>query len=154
MRNEVKRLHVLATAAGLTGVIALAAIGCGGTAGLAKVQGRVTYKGQPVTKGDVFFSPETPGVRGAQGPLGPDGSYRLGTFEPGDGAAIGKHKVSIVSQGEDKPIPPRMVGKMMPEDMQGSGAPLIPKKYFSPETSGLSKEVVSGSNTFDFELVD
>lgn len=129
--------------------------GCGGEPGLARVKGRVTYKGQPVASGQIFFSPEAGGTRGAQADLASDGSYDLGTFGPGDGAYVGKHKVSIVAQGPDKPIPPKMKGKMMAEDMQGSGDPLVPRKYFSAETSGLAAEVVAGkTNTFDFELHD
>ena len=129
--------------------------GCGGEPGLARVRGRVTYKGQPVTQGDVFFSPEGGGTRGAQGKLDADGSYSLGTYAPGDGAYIGKHKVSVVAQGADKPIPNKMKGKMLAEDMQGTGDALVPRKYFSPESSGLSAEVKEGrSNVFDFDLKD
>ena len=136
--------------------LSLGLAGCGGgEPGLASVQGRVTYKGQPVTQGDIYFSPTEPGVRGAQSPLDSDGSYQLGTFAPEDGAYAGPHKVSIVSRGPDKPIPAKQAARMLPEDMQGTGDPLIPRKYFSPETSNLSAEVVSGkSNTFDFELTD
>ncbi|MFO0954367.1 MAG: hypothetical protein U0835_25055 [Isosphaeraceae bacterium] len=151
------RARLAAAALGLTLplLLALAPVGCGGEPGLAAARGRITYKGQPVSKGEVFFSPEEPGKRGAQGTLDENGYYTLGTFGPGDGAYVGKHQVSIVSQGADKPIPPKMKGKMMEEDMQGSGDPLIPRKYFSPATSGLTAEVVSGgSNTFDFDLKD
>jgi hypothetical protein len=48
-----------------------------------------------------------------------------------------------------------MKGRMMEEDMQGSGDPLIPKKYFSAQTSGLTTEVADGkTNSLDFELQD
>ncbi len=131
------------------------ASGCGGDPGLGRVSGRITYKGEPVPGGTVFFSPEEAGKRGAQGPIDSDGNYTLGTFDTGDGAPAGRHRVSVVAQGPDKPIPAKMKGKMMEEDMQGTGDPLVPRKYFSAESSGLTAEVVGGqSNTFDFELTD
>lgn len=138
----------------LAGSLGLAGCG-GGEPGLAGVQGRVTYKGQPVTQGEIYFTPDQPGTRAAQSPLDSDGRYQLGTFAPKDGAYAGSHKVSIISRGPDKPIPAKKAGSMLPEDMQGTGDPLIPRKYFSPESSKLSAEVAAGkSNTFDFELID
>lgn len=139
----------------LTLTIAAAMSGCGGEAGLASVKGRVTYKGQPVTTGEIFFTPDEPGKRGAKGVIGSDGYYTLGTFGNGDGAYVGKHKVSVISQGPDKPIPPKMKNRMLEEDMQGTGDPLVPKKYFSPQSSGLTADVADGkSNVIDFELKD
>ncbi len=129
--------------------------GCGGEPGLARVKGRITYKGAPVATGEVFFTPEEPGKRGAKGILDSNGEYSLTTYETGDGAYTGKHKVSVIAQGPDKPIPPKMKGRMMEEDMQGSGDPLIPRKYFSAQTSNLSAEVSEGkTNVVDFDLQD
>lgn len=151
------RIGTRITLAAMTGpalMIAAGLLGCGGGApGLIKVDGHITYKGAAVPKGEVYFTPETPGQRGAQGPLDSSGYYRLGTFAPGDGAFAGKYRVSVVAQGEDKPIPKKMIGKMLEEDMQGTGDPLVPKKYFSAESSGLSAEV-GPKRTFDFDLVD
>lgn len=129
--------------------------GCGGEPGVVKAGGKVTYKGQPVPSGTVYFTPETPGKRGAQGTIDSGGTFTLGTYSTSDGAYTGKHKVTVVAQGPDKPIPPKMKGKMMPEDMQGTGDPLVPKKYFSANTSDLSAEVTDGGkNYFEFELKD
>lgn len=129
--------------------------GCGGEPGVVKASGKVSYKGQPVPSGTVYFTPETPGKRGAQGTIDSGGNFTLGTYTTSDGAYTGKHKVTVVAQGPDKPIPPKMKGKMMPEDMQGSGDPLVPKKYFAPATSDLSAEVTDGGkNYFEFELKD
>ena len=133
---------------------ALVLAGCGGEAGIARVSGRITYKGKPVEKGEIFFTPEEPGKRGSQGLIDSSGNYTLSTYGSGDGAYVGKHKVNIISQGPDKPIPPKMKGRMMEEDMQGTGDPLIPRKYFSTQTSGLSAEVANKSNQVDFDLQD
>ena len=129
--------------------------GCGGHEGLAPVSGTITYKGKPVTQGEVNFVPKKGELRGAHGPIDAQGRYQLGTFEPGDGAYVGTHRVSVVSIGADKRIPARMKGKMMEEDMQGTGAPLIPRRYLSPATSDLEAEVEAGkSNVKDFDLQD
>lgn len=140
----------------LTLITSAALSGCGGgEPGLARVSGTVTYKGKPVTPGEVFFTPEEPGKRGAKGILDSSGRFTLTTFENGDGAYSGKHKVSVISQGPDKPVPPKMKDRMMPEDMQGSGDLLVPRKYVSSQTSGLNADVVEGkSNSFDFDLQD
>lgn len=51
------------------------------------VAGKITYDGQPVTQGTVVFYPEE--GQPAMGTIAADGSYRLTTFEDGDGAAAG-----------------------------------------------------------------
>lgn len=156
MHVHVEKSLTVVAAAGLMLIVSLGLAGCsGGEPGLSRVQGRVTYKGQPVTQGVIYFTPEKEGARAAESPLDSDGRYRLGTFAPNDGALAGKHKVSVVSRGPDKPIPAKKAGSMLPEDMQGTGDPLIPRKYFSPESSKLTAEVAPGkSNTLDFDLTD
>ena len=74
--------------------------GCGPANGLnlAKVSGKVIYKGQPVKNGTVFFMPdESKGTIGppAVGSITPDGSYVMSTESAGDGVIVGHHKVGI-----------------------------------------------------------
>jgi len=45
----------------------------------------------------------------------------------------------ILDYTPPKPIPPKR---------------LVPEKYERPQTSGLTKKVERGSNTFNFDLVD
>jgi len=99
--------------------------------------------------------PRWPGiVRGGHATIDEQGGYILGTYDVGDGAYVGKYKVTIISRGPDLPIPPRKKGKMLEEDMQGSGKPLIPARYSNPMTSGLSAEVVKDKpNEINFDLV-
>jgi hypothetical protein len=66
---------------------------------LGRVQGKVTFKGEPVKYGTVSFVPDT--TKGTDGPIAmgnikSDGTYILSTDEGGDGAVVGHHKVSIV----------------------------------------------------------
>jgi hypothetical protein len=57
-------------------------------------------------------------------------------------------------RGPSKPLRPDL-GEAAAEVLKELGPPLIPKKYFAPETSGLVREVIQGKkNVFDFELTD
>ena len=157
MRSASKTARAVALPAALALTLAVGAglVGCGGEPGLVTVTGKVTYKGQPVAKGQIYFTPEKGSARAAESPLDASGTYRLGTFDVGDGAYPGRYQVSIVSRGEDKEKPAGKKAKaVMDEDMQGTGEPLIPKKYFSPETSRLNADVPEGGGAFDFDLTD
>ncbi|WP_337173793.1 hypothetical protein [Paludisphaera sp.] len=151
-----KALAAATTAAlGLMLAVAPGLVGCGGEPGLVTVTGNITYKGQPVTKGRVYFTPEKGGTRAADSEIDPSGNYRLGTFDIGDGAYPGPYQVSVVSRGEDKAKPTGKRAKVvLDEDMQGTGDPLVPKKYLSPETSGLKVDVPESGATHNFELTD
>jgi hypothetical protein len=68
---------------------------------MAPVTGRVTIDGQQFSQGKVMFAPIASGKsreagRPAFGVLQPDGSFELGTYEPGDGAVIGEHWVTVI----------------------------------------------------------
>jgi len=136
-----------------SGIVAIAALasaigllGCGakGDHTTAPVNGKVTYKGQPLPTGTIMFVPgEGPA---ATGEIAKDGSYRLSTYANDDGAVLGKHKVSITAL--------QNVGAGLPEQKSGTPPSLIPKKYISDQTSGLTAEVKAGGNVVNFELKD
>lgn len=134
------------------GVILLAALalaGCGGDRlPTAPVQGKVLYRGRPLEFGAVTFQPAAgPPATGA---IQSDGTFRLSTYGRNDGAILGTHKVAIScfeSQSPDAPPPD-------PSAEPGLGTPLIPRKYLSGETSGLTAEVRSRNDPFVFELSD
>lgn len=74
--------------------------GCGGGEyDTAPVTGTVTFNGRPVTTGQIRFVPqgESPDAvltgKPAQGKVQSDGTFVLTTYEEGDGAVIGKHRV-------------------------------------------------------------
>lgn len=81
--------------------------GCGGgKAQIEPAKGKVVFNGQPVTAGSVAFVPigeggSEPG-RPARGTVGPDGTFVLTTYETGDGAAVGKHRVEYVAPEEEE----------------------------------------------------
>jgi hypothetical protein len=126
----------LALPLGLTAALVFVCGGCGVSSGqmspMLAVKGKVTYKGQPVSKGTVRFEPDGYG-RPATGRLQTDGSFVLGTNKEGDGVVAGAHRVSI--SGFDKPL--------------ASNRAL--KKY-GLKNSGLSAEVDADHTEFNFDL--
>jgi hypothetical protein len=107
------------------------------------VEGKVTYQGQPLTKGTVTFQPD--GGRPAVGEIQPDGTYRLSTFGDKDGAIPGNHKVMIVSNTGDPTKMPSSPGYVTPKG-------LIPKKFADVNTSGLEAAVSKDKKAYDFDL--
>ena len=108
------------------------------------VQGKVTYKGEPVPKGTITFQPDQgqPSVADIQ----PDGTYRLSTFKEGDGAVAGHHRVFVIANTADPTkIPGSSPGWTPPKD-------LVPTKYNKPETSGLKATVSEEQKEYNFDL--
>lgn len=165
----------LATAAAL-----LAAGGCGPGNGLnlAKVRGKITVKGSPVTSGTVMFEPETPNAPPAVGSIGADGSFVLSTEDAGDGAVVGPHRIAIVGleeiAGGDQPSMPDPV-KSPREFMAAktkaatpsskkadpgtftdpSGKLLrhsVPTKLNQTATSELKVDIAPGSNLVEIDI--
>jgi hypothetical protein len=126
---------------------------------LARVSGTVTYNGKPLPKATVVFYPEQQGIRSAMGATDEQGGFTLWTYDPGDGAPVGKHKVTVTLRGppEKAELHPSVKGKGFGEayydQVAATGKPLIPEKYFTTQTSGLIADVQAGrQNTFDFAL--
>jgi hypothetical protein len=127
----------------LVKLVALAALfvgpcwGCGSSGGtpvtLIPVKGKVTYKGQPLTKGVVEFEPEGYG-RPAKGQLQSDGTFELTTARAGDGVVAGAHRIFF--SGFDKSL----------------AKDRVLKKYESPNTSKLTAEVSPDNAEFTFDL--
>jgi hypothetical protein len=119
---------------------AVVLFGCG-RADLARVEGTVSYRGKPLEQGRVGFHPAE--GRPAFGDVR-QGAFTLTTYEPGDGALIGLHRVTVHS---DVPADPN--------DAFSDRVALIPTRYAKPETSGLTAEVKPGAaNLFRFDLTD
>jgi len=127
--------------------LGLSTIACGPSGpGMSQVSGKVTYQGKPVPSGLITFVPAASGGRNATGQIGADGTYRLQTENPGDGALMGDYNVTIFAQ--DNPVLDYIPSKPVPPKY------LAPAKYEKPATSGLKSTVQRGSNTFDFDLKD
>jgi hypothetical protein len=100
---------------------------------LIPVKGKVTYKGQPVTKGVVRFEPDGYG-RPASGELQADGTFELRTFKPGDGVVAGEHRVTVSE-----------LDKSLAKDR-------ALRKYRGANISGLKAEVSPEKTEFTFDL--
>lgn len=118
-------------------VTALAFSGCGASAttpvSALPVKGKITYKGQPLIKGQVGFEPEGAG-REAFGDINEDGTFELTTYSKGDGAVPGKHRVSITGA----------TGKRR--------ADIVPAKYNNYGSSNLEAEVSPDKAEYSFDL--
>lgn len=104
-----------------------------------------------MAKANVSFTPAEGVSRAATGLTDDNGYYKLGTFSSNDGALPGKYRVAIIARGPDRPPKPGETGSGMPGETM-PGDPLIPVKYFAPDSSGLTFEVKKGSNAADFDL--
>jgi hypothetical protein len=102
---------------------------------LVKVKGKATYKGAPLTKGVIEFSPRDVG-RVATGDIQPDGTFELTTFKKADGVAPGRHRVAVSGTGS---TPAGVANAKKAKE-------LVPIKYTQPETSKIVTEV-SKDNT-------
>jgi hypothetical protein len=114
-----------------------------------RVEGKVTWRGQPLTDGVVVFNPMSTSdglaSRPAIGQLGSDGVYRLASFRPGDGAMPGEYRVSIRS----------VKGRSGLEILGKPPASRIPSRYGDPQQSGLRFTVPAnarGPLVFDIDI--
>jgi hypothetical protein len=133
-------------------LFSLIAIGCGGADGpaldLAPAEGTVNLDGSPLPNAVVTFHPES--GRPATGRTDDSGHFTLMTKEPGDGAKIGSHKVTVMADNT-------MSGEINSEDAYSVPDPnsesAVPGKYVNQNTSGLTADVTAdGENKFTFDL--
>jgi hypothetical protein len=100
---------------------ALFAAGCG-QSNLARVKGRVTCNGQPVPHAVLMFSPMAKSAsdkesgKAAEAATDDDGRFVATTYKSGDGALIGKHRVSIMLDNEG---PHACKGKVIEWEIKG-----------------------------------
>ena len=129
----------------------------------AKVHGKVTYNGKPVTFGSVLFVPVEPPKDGmmqpASGAISADGMYELKS-EADVGAILGEHKVVVIAVDGGKAMEPAEAAKdnAAPTPSKSTGSvqfkSAVPKKYSDPSTTTLTRKIVAGDNTVDLELTD
>jgi hypothetical protein len=125
----------------LTGVAVLAVLfaGCGSRPRLHPVRGQVFVAGKPAHGAIVVFhlldstSPDAPKPSGR---VGPDGSFTLSTFAPGDGAPPGEYGVAIAwldDASSANPVTGELPVKLSP-------------RYAQPATSQLRARVEERAN--------
>lgn len=99
------------------------------------VSGKVLIDGKPLATGSVRFIPAS--GRPATGALAADGSFKLGTFDPGDGAIPGEHTITVHASEELSPTLRRWN---------------TPKKYENLLNSGLKQSVTGPLDSVLIEL--
>ena len=124
------------------GVVAtcLLAVGCGRRITLVPAEGRVTLDGKPLEFGAIMVQP-TAGPA-AQGKINSDGTFRLGTFKPDDGAIPGPAKVRVICRTD----------VTQPGGERAYGPSLIPDRYGRFDTSGITVEIKAGTDPLDIAL--
>lgn len=139
-------------ACGLCAVVIVSSLGCGSGVKppeLFPVSGKVTYQGRPVPGAKLVFipakeDPKKPPTLRANGETDADGVYEL-TWgqEQIAGSPAGSFKVFIIAyQAVDAT-----------HDSETAPPSLIPEKYNSPVTSGLTAIVKEdGENVANFDL--
>lgn len=121
---------------------------------LAEVAAKVTIDGKPLGNGTITF--ESEGHRPAIGRIVDGSIVEITTYEPGDGVPVGHHKVAISSTEQPRTADPGKGSRPGEKPIQASnymlGRSLIPSRYNSPGTSGLTADIESGKNSVEFEL--
>ncbi len=116
-------------------ILLLTATGCDDRPRRVHASGRVLIDGQPLEHGFVQVVPA--GDRPATGKLGPDGRFTLTTFDENDGVVPGTHPVAVIGT----------------ESIDGASQRWhAPRKYISPDTSGLTITVDEPSDSLEINL--
>jgi hypothetical protein len=123
------------------GLLLFVAGGCGG--GPQPVRGKVTLEdGTPVSKGMVVFESMAGDAKiTARGDIQADGTFKLGTYKPGDGVPPGRYRVLVAPREDMEDI-----------DSPNRKPPAFDPRYSDFKTSGLEFEVKSGTNEFPIQL--
>jgi hypothetical protein len=117
------------------------AVGCGdGRVALptAPVAGTVAYQGKPLSTGRIVFLHQS--GQGVTTDITAEGTFKLAVFQ-------GNNQVAISCFAPDAPSPNSQARPGPP-----IGKSLIPERYMSCNTSGLTFEVKPDTNRFDVDL--
>jgi len=122
----------------LLGAILFAA-GCN-RSGVYPVEGQLNWKdGSPAKDlaGSLIFFNQAETQTSARGMIQADGSFRLETKKPNDGALVGEHVVTIIEVGRKALGGP---------DASALAPAKVDTKYMTPSTSDLKATVKPGTN--------
>jgi len=125
----------------------LVTIGCGSSEYVATLEvtvpaaGVIQYRGQPLDFYRLNFIPE--GKRPAAAITDADGKFVLGTNTPGDGAVVGRHRVTAEYVGPQVEVEPGKESFVAPPESKVR----LPTKYASSETSELLIDIPESGDT-------
>ena len=128
-RHTVPRVICIAVLA-----VALLCVGCSDRPNMVPVSGQVLIDGKPLSRGFVRFSSGE--GRPALGRLSEEGRFRLTTYESGDGAIVGSHRIAVLAQ-----------------EIVDTGIKWhAPPKYADYATSGLTQEISEPTDSLVINL--
>jgi hypothetical protein len=145
--------------------------GCGddGLGARYPLSGKVTYKGQPVAKGRITFTPTDAHGHGATGEIENGSFSSVTTLNPGDGALPGDYKVSIDTREVDEAVLKEETKKLaekhgmpniaqLPQELRAqamkNAKSSVPGKYQIPESTDLKTTVKAEKNYVELDLKD
>jgi hypothetical protein len=112
-------------------------------------EGVVLFQGKPATGARITLIPieKSRDRYFPTGKVGADGTFKLTTYEPDDGAPVGKYKVTIVRGQLDAEEYAELSKKMSPQEvarvMQKLARDPLYQKYANPQKSGLTAEITN-----------
>ncbi|MGO9467202.1 MAG: hypothetical protein ACLQIB_19330 [Isosphaeraceae bacterium] len=137
--------------------------GCGNSAGLVPVSGKVLYKGEPASGAVVYFHREggsgTPAQPIPSGTVEDDGTFALSSDNLGNGAKPGQYAVLIEwpDRAGNGVVPVKTRGKtnLVKRSRVRSGPDRLGGRYFNIANPLLHAEVKSSWNQLEpFDLKD
>jgi hypothetical protein len=142
MPEKMLRLNSWLVAFAAVALLVAPGSGCKRNPRVVPVSGTILYNGKPLPFGSVMFQPDK--GQAAVGDVQADGSFKLSSYGPNDGAVPGKHKVSISCYEGHRP------GKASGDSL---GKLLIPLKYTRFGSSGLTADINDTSDGKPQEIV-
>jgi hypothetical protein len=133
-------------------LVAVLCAGCGTGPKLVKATGIVKYKGKPVPGADVLMMSDASGGP-SMGRTDDQGRFSL-TTDGKAGAWVGSYRVAITAARNKREVSASEALTMTSEQIAANREDLIPIKYNSFESSGLTATVGkdAAANEFAFEL--
>lgn len=125
-------------------------LGCSRGPTMGQVTGTVNYRGKPLPHGTILF--EVSGHLLSRGEIKDGKIVNVTTTKQGDGVPVGHALVSINSIAEATIAPTRKSETGGTEGGMLQGQDLIPVRYSTPTTSGLTATIEPGMNELDFDL--
>lgn len=136
--------------------LALCMAGCGGedtgySGSMGTLTGKVTVGGNPAPAGCTvsIMSAEQGFVATAS--TGADGTYSM-TWKGSGDLPVGKYGVSVTGPAAQTETDPDKLMKMSQEGTLPEIKEVVPAKYQTAKTSGLSVEIKEGPNTYDIPI--
>ena len=128
----------------LLALACLHALGCGNQRKTITLTGIVTYQGNPVTVGMIYF--HAPDNQMAGGVILEDGHYTA-TDVP-----VGEVRVSLQVKDPGLYALPKGSPAAAPKKSESKGVTSLPPKFADPSQSGLSYTITAATSTLDVKI--